>query len=69
VARVDFLIADTFTDSLALLTADEQKAVKTAAFDLPATAARIGRRDHALASETSAQFCDGVLVHCATTPS
>src|SRR5689334_5803298 len=29
-----FLIADTFTDSLAKLTGDEQKAVKTAAFDL-----------------------------------
>ena len=29
-----FLIADTFTDSLARLTGDEQKAVKTAAFDL-----------------------------------
>jgi hypothetical protein len=30
---VDFLIADTFTDSLARLTGDEQKAVKTTAFD------------------------------------
>ena len=29
-----FLIADTFTDSLAHLTGDEQKAVKTTAFDL-----------------------------------
>ena len=29
-----FLIADTFTDSLARLTGDEQKAVKTTAFDL-----------------------------------
>ena len=28
-----FLIADTFTDSLARLTGDEQKAVKTTAFD------------------------------------
>src|SRR5437879_4938816 len=31
---MDFLIADTFTDSLARLTGEEQKAVKTAAFDL-----------------------------------
>jgi mRNA-degrading endonuclease RelE of RelBE toxin-antitoxin system len=31
---MNFLIADTFTDSLARLTADEQKAVKTTVFDL-----------------------------------
>ena len=31
---MDFLIADTFTDSLARLTGDEQKTVKTTAFDL-----------------------------------
>ena len=31
---MDFLIADTFTDSLTKLTADEQRAVKTTAFDL-----------------------------------
>jgi superfamily I DNA/RNA helicase len=31
---MNFLIADTFTDSLARLTADEQKATKTTAFDL-----------------------------------
>jgi len=31
---MDFRIADTFTDSLAKLTGDEQKAVKTTAFDL-----------------------------------
>jgi mRNA-degrading endonuclease RelE of RelBE toxin-antitoxin system len=31
---VDFRIADTFTDSLAKLTGDEQKSVKTTAFDL-----------------------------------
>src|SRR5439155_12573971 len=31
---MDFRIADTFTDSLAKLTGEEQKAVKTAAFDL-----------------------------------
>ncbi len=31
---MDFRIADTFTDSLARLTGDLQKAVKTTAFDL-----------------------------------
>jgi mRNA-degrading endonuclease RelE of RelBE toxin-antitoxin system len=31
---VEFLIADTFTDSLAKLTGDEQKSVKTTGFDL-----------------------------------
>ena len=31
---MNFLIADIFTNSLAKLTGDEQKAVKTAAFDL-----------------------------------
>src|SRR5947208_4578600 len=31
---MDFLIADTFTDSLAKLTGDEQKIAKTTAFDL-----------------------------------
>ena len=33
---MDFRIADTFTGSLARLTGDEQKAVKTTAFDLQA---------------------------------
>ena len=31
---MDFRIADTFTDSLARLTGEEQKTVKTTAFDL-----------------------------------
>ena len=31
---MNFRIADTFTDSLARLTGDEQKAAKTTAFDL-----------------------------------
>ena len=39
---MDFRIADTFTDSLARLTGDEQKAVKTTAFDLQMTAASPG---------------------------
>lgn len=31
---MDFRIADTFTESLSRLTGEEQKAVKTTAFDL-----------------------------------
>lgn len=45
---MDFLIADTFTDSLARLTADEQKAVKTTAFDLQIDPARPGQSFHKL---------------------
>src|SRR5262245_16457015 len=36
---MEFRIADTFTDSLARLTGDEHKAVKTTAFDLQINAA------------------------------
>src|SRR5436189_4201092 len=43
-----FLIADTFTDSLARLTGDEQKAVKTTAFDLQMNPASPGMRFHKL---------------------
>lgn len=43
-----FLIADTFTDSLARLTADEQKAVKTSAFDLQMNPASPGHSFHRL---------------------
>ena len=39
---MQFRIADTFTDSLAKLTGDEQKAVKTAAFDLQMNPAHPG---------------------------
>lgn len=45
---MEFLIADTFTDSLARLTGDEQKAVKTAAFDLQMNPARPGLSFHRL---------------------
>ena len=45
---MDFLIADTFTDSLARLTGDEQKAVKTTAFDLQINAANPGLKYHKL---------------------
>jgi hypothetical protein len=43
-----FLIADTFTESLARLTGDEQKAVKTTAFDLQMNAASPGLSFHKL---------------------
>ena len=43
-----FRIADTFTDSLARLTGDEQKAVKTTAFDLQVNPANPGMQFHRL---------------------
>ena len=45
---MNFLIADTFTDSLAKLTGDEQKAVKTTAFDLQMNPANPGMSFHKL---------------------
>jgi len=45
---MEFRIADTFTDSLARLTRDEQKAVKTAAFDLQLNPASPGFNFHRL---------------------
>ncbi len=45
---MQFRIADTFTDSLATLTGDEQKAVKTTAFDLQMDPARPGLKLHAV---------------------
>ena len=45
---MDFRIADTFTDSLAKLTGNEQKAAKTTAFDLQLNPARPGLRFHKL---------------------
>lgn len=45
---MDFRIADTFTDSLARLTGDEQKAVKTTAFDLQLNPASPGMQFHKL---------------------
>lgn len=45
---MNFRIADTFTDSLARLTGDEQKAVKTTAFDLQINAASRGLSFHKL---------------------
>lgn len=45
---MEFRIADTFTDSLGRLTGDEQKAVKTAAFDLQLNPAHPGLQFHKL---------------------
>jgi hypothetical protein len=45
---MDFRIADTFTDSLAKLTGEEQKAVKTTAFDLQLNPANPGLSFHKL---------------------
>ena len=45
---MEFRIADTFTDSLAKLTGEEQKAVKTTAFDLQLNPANLGMQFHKL---------------------
>ncbi len=45
---MEFRIADTFTDSLARLTGEEQKAVKTTAFDLQLDPASPGMKFHKL---------------------
>ena len=45
---MEFRIADTFTESLARLTGDEQKAVKTTAFDLQLSPANPGMSFHKL---------------------
>jgi superfamily I DNA/RNA helicase len=53
---VTFLIADTFTDSLARLTGDEQKAVKTTAFDLQMNPAAPGLSFHRLDKAKDKRF-------------
>jgi mRNA-degrading endonuclease RelE of RelBE toxin-antitoxin system len=53
---VDFRIADTFTDSLARLTGDEQKAVKTTAFDLQVNPAGPGLSFHKLEKAKDKNF-------------
>jgi hypothetical protein len=45
---MDFRIADTFTDSLAKLTGEEQKAAKMAAFDVQLNPAHPGLQSHKL---------------------
>jgi mRNA-degrading endonuclease RelE of RelBE toxin-antitoxin system len=53
---MNFLIADTFTDSLARLTGDEQKAVKTTAFDLQVNPAGPGLSFHKLEKAKDKNF-------------
>ncbi|WP_169979844.1 UvrD-helicase domain-containing protein [Tautonia rosea] len=53
---MEFRIADTFTDSLGRLTADEQKAVKTTAFDLQLNPASPGMSFHKLDRAKDKQF-------------
>jgi len=53
---MEFRIADTFTDSLARLTGDEQKAVKTTAFDLQVNPANPGLTFHKLAKAKDKRF-------------
>ena len=54
--RATFRIADTFTDSLARLTGDEQKSVKTTAFDLQLNPAAPGMQFHKLDKARDRRF-------------
>lgn len=53
---MDFLIADSFTDSLNRLTGDEQKAVKTTAFDLQLNPVNPGMAFHKLDNARDKNF-------------
>jgi hypothetical protein len=53
---MEFRIADSFTDSLARLTADEQKAVKTTAFDMQLNPAQPGLQLHKLDKTRDTRF-------------
>ncbi len=53
---MQFRIADTFTDSLAKLTGQEQKAVKTTAFDLQLNPAHPGMHFHKLDKSRDPNF-------------
>jgi mRNA-degrading endonuclease RelE of RelBE toxin-antitoxin system len=53
---MDFRIADTFTDSLAKLTGEEQKSVKTTAFDLQLNPANPGMSFHKLDKSKDKNF-------------
>src|SRR5215475_10777232 len=53
---MEFRIADTFTDSLAKLTDEEQKAVKTTAFDLQMNHANPGMQFHRLDAARDPRF-------------
>ena len=54
---MDFRIADTFTDSLAKLTGEEQKAVKTTAFDLQMSPVNSGMSFHKLDQAKDKNWC------------
>jgi len=54
---MEFRIADTFTDSLARLTGEEQKAVKTTAFDLQINPANPGMSFHKIEKVKDKNFC------------
>jgi hypothetical protein len=54
---MELRIADTFTDSLAKLTTDEQKAVKNTAFDLQINPASPGMKFHRLERPRDKNFC------------
>ncbi len=53
---MEFRIADTFTDSLARLTGDEQRAVKTSAFDLQVNPAATGMSLHRIDKSKDKNF-------------
>jgi superfamily I DNA/RNA helicase/mRNA-degrading endonuclease RelE of RelBE toxin-antitoxin system len=53
---LEFRIADTFTDSLTRLTGEEQKAVKTTAFDLQINPAQPGMQFHKLDKARDSNF-------------
>ena len=53
---MEFRIADTFTDSLARLTGEEQKAAKTTAFDLQLDPTRPGMRFHRIGGAKDKNF-------------
>ena len=53
---MNFRIADTFTDSLSKLTNEEQKAVKTTAFDLQMNPINPGMQFHKLAKAKDKNF-------------
>jgi hypothetical protein len=65
---MNFLIADTFTDSLARLTGDEQKSVKTTAFDLQMAPSAPGLSFHKLDRAKDKRFCTTRNASCCMWP-
>ena len=61
---MEFRISDTFTDSLAKLTGDEQKAVKTTAFDLQLNPANPGLKFHKLDRARDKNFWSVLVMAC-----